>query len=78
VELTLSGMNEGHDAITQATYERTMWRLRVAIRLLTVALLALVARSAISGFNVAVVITGTTIALLLLASVRLWRQGRRL
>jgi hypothetical protein len=78
LDVTLSGMNEGRYAMTQATYERTMWRLRVAIRLLTVALLALVARSATSGLNVAVVITGTTIALLLIVSVGLWREGRRL
>ena len=71
-------MNEGRYAMTQATYERTMWRLRVVIRMFMVVLLVLVARSATSGLNVAVVITGTAIALLLIASVGLWRQGCRL
>jgi hypothetical protein len=64
--------------MSQATYERTMRRLRVTIRLLTVVLLALVARSVTDGLNVAAVITGTAIALLLIAAAGLWRQGRRL
>jgi hypothetical protein len=77
-DATLPGMNDGGRAMSQATYERTMWRLRVTIRLLTVVLLALVARSVTDGLNVAAVITGTAIALLLIAAVGLWRQGRRL
>jgi hypothetical protein len=77
-DTTLAGMDDGRYAIPPAIYERTMRRLRVTIRLLTVALLALVARSAIDGLNIADVITGTAIALLLIASVGLWRQGVRL
>jgi hypothetical protein len=77
-DATLPGMNDGGRAMSQATYERTMWRLRVTIRLLTVVLLALVAHSVTDGLNVAAVITGTAIALLLIAAVGLWRQGRRL
>ena len=55
-----------------------MRRLRVAIRLLTVVLLAVVSRSVIDGPNIADVITGTAIGLLLIASVGLWRHGRRI
>jgi ABC-type proline/glycine betaine transport system permease subunit len=75
---TLPGINDDRDATAQAIYERTMRRLSVAIRLLTVVLLALVARSVIDGLNIADVIAGTAIALLLIASVGLWRQGCRL
>jgi hypothetical protein len=75
---TLLAVSDRRYPMTQAIYGRTMSRLRVAIRLLTVVLLALVARSVIDGFHVADVITGTAIALLLIASVGLWRQGRRL
>jgi hypothetical protein len=57
--------------MTHAIYERTMLRLRVAIRLLAAALLALVAHSVTDGLNIADVITGTAIALLLIASVGL-------
>jgi xanthine/uracil permease len=64
--------------MSQATYERTMRRLRATIRLLTVVLLALVAHSATDGLNVTAVITGTAIGWLLIAAVGLWRQGRRL
>jgi hypothetical protein len=77
-DATLPAMNGDRYAMTQAIYERTMWRLRVAIRLLTVVLLALVARAVIDGLDVADVVTGTAVALLLIASVGLWRQGRRL
>jgi membrane-associated phospholipid phosphatase len=74
---TLPGMNNDRYAMAQAIYERTMWRLRVGIRLLAVALLTLVARCVIDGLNIADVIAGTVIALLLIAAVGLWRQGRR-
>jgi hypothetical protein len=64
--------------MTQEIYERTMRRLRVTIPLLTVALLSLIARSVVSGLKIADVISEMVIALLLTASVGLWRQGRRL
>jgi len=71
-------MNDACDPSASAVYERAMRRLRVAIRLLTVVLLALVARSVSDGPNLAGVITGTMIALLLTASIGLRRQGRRM
>jgi hypothetical protein len=71
-------MNDSRVVIAQEIYERTMCRLRVAIRLLAVVLLALVARGLIDGLTAADVISGTVIALLLIASVGLWRQGRRI
>jgi hypothetical protein len=46
--------------------------------LLTVVLIALVARSVTDGLSVAAVITATAIALLLIVAVGLWGQGRRL
>jgi hypothetical protein len=61
-DATLTAMNDGRYAMTQTTYERTMWRLGVAIRLLSAVLLALVARGVTDGLNIADVITGTTIA----------------
>lgn len=75
---TLPPVNDRRDPMTQAIYERTMSGRRVAIRVLTVVLLALLARSVTDGFNVADGITGTAIALLLITSVALWWQGRRL
>jgi hypothetical protein len=71
-------MNDDRQAVPQAIYERTMRRLRVAIRLLTVVLLAVVARSVSDGLSMAGGITGTAIALLLISSLGLWRQGRRM
>ncbi len=62
--------------MTQAIYERTMRRLRVTIRLLTLVLLAL-ACSVIDRPTAADVVTGTVIAVLLVGSVGLRRQGCR-
>jgi hypothetical protein len=62
----------------QAAYDRAVRQLRVCVRVLSAVLLALIARSIIDGANLAVVLSGTVIVLLLLACVALWRYGRRI
>jgi hypothetical protein len=47
------------------------------MRLLSAALLGLLARSVVDGANLAVALAMAAIALLLLASAVLWRYGRR-
>jgi ABC-type transport system involved in cytochrome bd biosynthesis fused ATPase/permease subunit len=55
-----------------------MRRLRVTIRLLAAVLLALAVRVVISGINVVTGLTGALVAGLLIVSLLLARQGRRL
>jgi hypothetical protein len=77
-DATVPTIIDGRDEMTQATYERTMCRLRFVIRMFMVVLLVLVARSVTDRLTVAVVITGAPIAFLPIASVGPRRQGRRL
>lgn len=55
-----------------------MRRLRVTVRLLAAALLALSVRVVVSGINVVIGLTGGFVACLLIVSLLLARQGRRL
>lgn len=55
-----------------------MRRLRFGTRVLTVVLLALAARVVVSGVNFAIGLSGAIVAVLLLASILLMRQGRQL
>ncbi len=64
--------------LERAVWERSMSRLRLCNRILTVVLLALAARGLLSGFTPAVELTATMIALLLLGSVLLTFHGRGL
>jgi hypothetical protein len=64
--------------LERAVWERSMSRLRLCNRILTVVLLALVARALLSGFTPAVELTATMIAVLLFASVLLTVHGRGL
>jgi hypothetical protein len=61
----------------RAIYERTMRHLRVAVRVLSSLLLALIARMVMDGPTVAGGIGEVAMLLLLLASVALWRHIRR-
>lgn len=64
--------------LERAVWERSMSRLRLCNRILTVVLLALAARALLSGFTPAVELTAMMIAVLLLASVLLTVHGRGL
>ena len=55
-----------------------MAQLRVTIRVLSAALLALLARIVVDGVTIADGLAEALIVVLLIASVRLWRYGRRL
>ena len=55
-----------------------MRRLRVTARLLAAVLLALAIRAIVSGVNAATGLTGLVIAGLLVVTLLLMRQGRRL
>ncbi len=55
-----------------------MRRLRVTVRLLAAVLLALSVRVVVSGINVVIGLTGVVVASLLIDSLLLARQGRRL
>jgi ABC-type transport system involved in cytochrome bd biosynthesis fused ATPase/permease subunit len=55
-----------------------MRRLRFGTRVLTVVLLALAARVLAFGVNFAIGLSGAMVAVLLLASILLPRQGRQL
>jgi hypothetical protein len=55
-----------------------MARLGVLMRVLTVALIALVIHTLADGVSVPAAVAEPVIALLLLASVLIWRQGRSL
>ncbi len=62
----------------RAIWEREMRRLNIGRRVLLAVLLAVGARVILSGLNVASGLSLTIVAALLLASLRLSRQGRRL
>jgi hypothetical protein len=55
-----------------------MRRLRVTVRLLAAVLLTLAVRVIVSGINAVIGLTGGIVAALLVASLVLARQGRRL
>ena len=55
-----------------------MRRLRISNRLLGMVLLAIITKGIISGAQLSEFVVGATVALLLLASLALTRQGRRL
>jgi uncharacterized membrane protein YfbV (UPF0208 family) len=63
--------------LEQAAYDRAIRQLRVCMRLLSAALLGLLARIVVDGATVAVALAAAVVALLLLASGALWRYGRR-
>ncbi len=60
------------------SYDRSMAQLRVTIRVLSAALLALLARIVVDGVTIADGLAEALIVVLLIASVGLWRYGRRL
>jgi hypothetical protein len=64
-------------ASEQAAYDRAIRQLGVCVRVLSAALLALLAHSVIDGASLAVALVGALIVVLLLASGALWRYGRR-
>ncbi len=55
-----------------------MWRLSVTIKVLVVTLLALIARAVTDRSGLAVDLSMGLIAVVLLAALYLWHQGRRL
>jgi hypothetical protein len=63
--------------MNRAAHARAMRQLRVFVRVLSAMLLALIAHCVIDGANLAVLIGGVLIALLLLVSGALWRYGLR-
>jgi Flp pilus assembly protein TadB len=65
-------------AIDQQVWQRTMDGLRRIVLLLSVALAAVVARIVIDGPELVSCLTGALIVVLLLCSLALRRQGRRL
>jgi uncharacterized membrane protein YfbV (UPF0208 family) len=69
----------GREALAseQAAYDRAIRQLRVCIRLLSAALLGLLARIVVDGATLAVALAAAVVALLLLAAGALWRYGRR-
>jgi hypothetical protein len=72
--------NRDHCGFAEAEpiYHRAMRRLRVCIAALTALLLAAVARAVTVGLNATGRVALALTALLLLASLGLWRQGSRL
>jgi hypothetical protein len=64
-------------ASEQAAYDRAIRQLRVCMRLLSAALLGLLARIVVDGATLAVALAAAVVALLLLAAAALWRYGRR-
>jgi hypothetical protein len=61
-----------------AIYDREIKRLRVSVGVLSAIELALITRAAVDGLNLANGLAEGLVALLLIASLRLWRTGRRL
>jgi hypothetical protein len=59
-------------------YDREIRRLRVSVGVLSAIELALITRAVVDGLNFANGLVGGLVALLLIASLRLWRTGRRL
>lgn len=64
--------------LKRSTWEQAMRRLRVTVRLLAAVLLALSVRVVVSGINVVIGLTGGIVAGVLVLSLLLARQGRRL
>lgn len=65
-------------ALGCAMHTRAMRRLGSCIRTLVAILLALSARAVLDGLSIALGITTALLLLLLLASISLWRAGKRL
>ena len=59
-------------------YDKAMSRLRSGVVVLTVVQLSLIARLVIDGLTVTVAIAELLVLPLLVGSLVLWRQGRRL
>ena len=68
----------GSDELRQALWEREMRRQRVSIRVLGAVLVALVVRGIVDGVSTAVGLTGLVVAGLLVVSLILRQQGRRI
>ena len=66
------------DRLKRAVWEREMRRLRVSARVLIAVLLALAVRVVVSGINAVIGFTAAIVAGLLIVSLGLARQGRRL
>jgi hypothetical protein len=64
--------------LPDAIYERTIGRLRVTAAMLAAVEVALIARAVVDGLNFANGVAGAVIAVMLIASLWLWRTGRRL
>jgi uncharacterized membrane protein len=62
----------------QQLYERAIRRLRICIRVLSALLAASIARVVVDGLTVAGAFALAFTAVLLVASLGLWRQGSRL
>jgi hypothetical protein len=64
--------------LPDALYERAMTRLRVSVGMLTAIELALIARTVLDGLTFVNALAEALTAILLIASLRLRRMGRRL
>jgi hypothetical protein len=64
--------------LPDAIYDREIRRLRASVGVLTAIELALITRAVIDGMIFANGLADGLVALLLIASLRLWRTGRRL
>jgi hypothetical protein len=64
--------------LPDAIYAREIRRLRASVGVLTAIELALITRAVVDGMSFANGLAEGVVALLLIASLRLWRTGRRL
>jgi hypothetical protein len=64
--------------LPDAIYDREIRRMRVSVGVLSALELALITRAVVDGLNFADGLAEGLVALLLIASLRLWRTGRRL
>jgi hypothetical protein len=69
---------EPTDHLPDAIYDREIRRLRASVGVLTATELALITRTVVDGLNFTNGLAAGLVALLLIASLRLWRTGRRL
>lgn len=63
---------------SQEALESSLRRLSVCTKVLSAAMLASLARIFLDGVNLALALTAAMVAVLLAASLVLWRHGRRL
>jgi hypothetical protein len=68
----------GGEPLTRVAWEREMRRLRAGVKVLIAVLVALLARVMVSGVSAALELTGAIIAALLITSLLLIHEGRRI